>query len=251
LLQAFSGGTIFGERHGIGRPTILALHGWARTRSDFTPTLTGLDAVALDLPGFGSSPEPAEPLGAAGYADLVAPVLDELAPPVVVVGHSFGGRVAVKLAVAHPERIGALILTGVPLVRLPSRDAPSPALRYRAARWLHGRGLLSDAAMERRRRRHGSEDYRAARGVMRDVLVTVVNESYEDDLPLVRCRMDLVWGGRDEVVPVAVMEAAAALATAAPEVATEVVAAAGHLLPLQSPERLAMAIRRSQSWLKR
>lgn len=251
MLQAFSGGSIFGERHGIGRPTVLALHGWARNRNDFTASLAGLHAVALDLPGFGSSPEPPEARGAAGYAELVAPVLDELDEPVIVVGHSFGGRVALKLAVAYPDRIGALVLTGVPLVRPPHYVPPRPAAVYRLARWLNRRGLLSDTAMERRRQRHGSDDYRAARGVMRDVLVKVVNETYEDDLPRVHGRLHLLWGGRDDVVPTSVMESAASLATGAGEVVTEVVPAAGHLLPLQAPDRLAEAIRRSEAWLKR
>lgn len=251
MLQAFSGGSIFGERHGIGAPTVLALHGWGRTRADFAAVLTGMDAVALDLPGFGSSPEPAEATGAAGYAAMVSPVLEEMAAPVTVVGHSFGGRVAVKLAVTHPDLVGALVLTGVPLVRPPGYTPPAPARRYRVARWLHSKGVLSDAAMERQRQRHGSADYRAARGVMRDVLVIVVNETYEGDLPNVACRIDMVWGELDGVIPVAVMEVAARLATGSPEVTTEVVPAAGHLLPVKAPDRLAAAINRSEAWLRR
>ena len=44
------------------------------------------------------------------------------APPVVV-GHSFGGRIAVCLAALYPDRVGSLVLTGVPLVK----QTPSPA----------------------------------------------------------------------------------------------------------------------------
>ena len=47
-------------------------------------------------------------------------MLDDLAPGAVVLGHSFGGRVAVHLAPARPDRVGALVLTGVPLVRNPA-----------------------------------------------------------------------------------------------------------------------------------
>ncbi|NIQ53776.1 MAG: alpha/beta hydrolase, partial [Gemmatimonadetes bacterium] len=57
---------------------VLALHGWGRDGSDFDRVLAGLDAVALDLPGFGASPAPAVVTGAAGYAAMVAPVLASL-----------------------------------------------------------------------------------------------------------------------------------------------------------------------------
>jgi len=87
---------------------VLALHGWARSHKDFDATLAPadgatLDAVALDLPGFGARRSP-EVWGAAEYAAFVAGVLDEMAAPVVVLGHSFGGKVAVALAVQRPRR---------------------------------------------------------------------------------------------------------------------------------------------------
>jgi len=117
MLKSFAGGAIFGERFGDGPPQVLALHGWGRDRRDFNEVLGGLDAVAIDLPGFGASPEPAEAVGAAGYARMVAPVLDEFDQPVILVGHSFGGRVAVHLAVLTPDKVRALVLVGVPLLR--------------------------------------------------------------------------------------------------------------------------------------
>ena len=99
--------------------------------------LDGLDALALDLPGFGgASPEPAEAAGAAGYAELVAPALDACAERVVVLGHSFGGRVAVNLAAHRPERVAALVLTGVPRLVAPA-TVPAPSAGYRVVRWLH------------------------------------------------------------------------------------------------------------------
>ncbi len=245
VLSAFAHGSLFGVVHGSGTPSVLALHGWGRTGADFDTTLQDLDAVALDLPGFGAAPAPPEPWGAARYAKAVAEVLDEMATPVVVVGHSFGGRVAVHLAAAQPDRIAALVLTGVPLVRPPaSSSAPRrPALSYRVARALHRRGLLADARMEEVRRRHGSPDYRATTGVMRDVLVQVVNETYEEQLDAVACPVELVWGGDDTEVPLAVAEAAAARLTAAGVAsALTIVPGAGHFTPRTAPAELRAAI---------
>ncbi len=236
-LKAFCGGRVFGHRVGSGIPRVLALHGWGRSGTDLLGVLEGTDAVAVDLPGFGATPPPAAPMGAAGYAAAIAPILDEMAERVVVLGHSFGGRVAVALAAAHPERIDRLVLTGVPLLRIgPPR---TPPLGYRLVRWAHRRGLLYDARLEQVRRRRGSADYRAVTGVMRDVLVRVVNETYEEELGRLGCQVDLLWGSADTEVPPAVAEAARRLLGAeGVPVTLQVVPGVGHDLHRERPELL-------------
>jgi len=241
VLKAFADGRLFGVVSGSGRPSVLALHGWARSSADLAATLDGLDAVALDLPGFGATPPPPQPWGAAEYAAAVAAVLPELDVPVVVVGHSFGGRVAVHLAAAHPEAVAGLVLTGAPLVRRPGAVAKKPAPAYRLGRALHRRGLFPESRMEALRRRYGSSDYLAATGVMRGVHVKVVNETYEDQLAAVACPVELVWGGDDAEVPVAVAEAAQGLLARA---RLTVVPGAGHLTPITAPGALRDAVLR-------
>lgn len=241
MLQAFANGRLFGASFGSGRPAVLALHGWGRTSADFGAVLVGLEAIALDLPGFGATPPPDEPWGAAEYAAAVEPVLAELATPAVVVGHSFGGRVAVHLAAAHPDRVGGLVLAGVPLVRRPDASPRRPALPFRVGRALHRRRLLPDARMEALRQRYGSADYRAATGVMRAVHVRAVNETYDEVLPRVACPVELVWGEDDEDVPVAVAEAAARLL---PRATLHTLPGTGHHTPLVAPAALREAIAR-------
>jgi hypothetical protein len=68
VLRAFADGTIFGDAYGASPPRVLALHGWRRDRSDFRAVLDGLDALAVDLPGFGASPAPPSAWGSAEYA---------------------------------------------------------------------------------------------------------------------------------------------------------------------------------------
>ena len=211
MLTTFAGGRLFGDRTGSEPADVLALHGWRRDRGDFRVLTDGLDAVALDLPGFGASPAPDEAMGAAGYADLIAPVLDELAERFVAVGHSFGGRVACHLAVDHPDRVRGLVLTGVPLLHRADRTSARPPCRYRLVRWAHRRGIVSDERMEELRRSRGCEDYRAATGVMRDVLVTVVNEQYGDLLPRIDVPVELVWARTDDAAPLEVAERAQAM----------------------------------------
>jgi pimeloyl-ACP methyl ester carboxylesterase len=220
---------------------VLALHGWRRTSTDFGATLDGLDALALDLPGFGASPPPPEPWGTAEYAHALGSVLAELPTPVVVLGHSFGGRVAVRLAARRPEAVRALVLTGVPLVRPPGRPARRPAAAFRVARWLHRRGVLPEARMEAVRQRYGSADYRAATGVMRDVFVRVVNEEYDDDLRALTCPVELVWGDDDTDAPPAVAGAAADLLA---DARVTFLPGAGHLTPLTAAPALRQALDR-------
>jgi pimeloyl-ACP methyl ester carboxylesterase len=273
MLKAFDGGRLFGASFGGDEaPWVLALHGWARTHQDWrgvlgaraagTVALGGpsasrpapagdasieepaglgaMGAVALDLPGFGATPAPAEAWGSADYAAALVPVLEELQVPAVVMGHSFGGRVAIHLAAAHPGLVKALVLTGVPLVR-PATRHRRPPLRYRVGRALYDGRLLSEDRMETLRQRYGSPDYRAATGVMRQVLVRTVNETYDDQLRAVRCPVELVWGDDDTEVPVSVAEAASGL-LARPNLT--VCRGAGHLVPLTAPDALRVAIER-------
>ena len=239
MLQAYAGGRLFGTAFGSGAPRVVALHGWGRSHADFAQVLAGMDAVALDLPGFGATPPPPEAWGARQYAEAVVPLLDELPAPAVVVGHSFGGKVAVHLAAGWPDRVKALVLTGTPLVRI--GGGRKPALRYRVGRALHRRGVLGEEAMERLRQRYGSPDYRAAQGIMRGVHVVSVNESYEEQLRAVRCPVELVWGGDDAEVPPVVAELAAGLLG---DATITLCPGAGHMAPLTAPDALRAAIDR-------
>ena len=70
MLRAFADGQLFGEVLGELPARVIGLHGWRRDRHDLEPVLRGLDAVSLDLPGFGASPIPPEAWGAHEYAAL-------------------------------------------------------------------------------------------------------------------------------------------------------------------------------------
>jgi pimeloyl-ACP methyl ester carboxylesterase len=241
MLTAYDNGRVFGASSGTGDPWVLALHGWQRSHRDFARTLEGLDAVAVDLPGFGASPPPPEPWGAARYAEALLPVIDTMAAPVVVLGHSFGGRVAVHLAAAHPDRVRALVLTGVPLLRPADTTKAKVAWQFKLGRALHARKLLSDDRMEALRQKYGAADYRNAQGVMRAVNVIAVNETYEEQLAQIRCPVAMVWGQDDTAAPVAVAQSAADLLA---DATLTVLPGIGHLVPLAAPEALTAALER-------
>lgn len=237
-MTSYAGGTVFAERVGTGTPRVVALHGWRRDRHDLVPAIEGLAAVSVDLPGFGASPEPPAAWGAADYAEVIVDVVTELGAPVVLLGHSFGGRVAVALAAARPELVSGLVLTGVPLLR--TSAAARPPLAFRLTRALHKRGLVPDDRMEKLRRSRGSADYQAASGVMRDVLVRVVNESYEAELTSLRCVTQLVWGELDTAAPLDMARSACALVG---DATLQVLPGIDHFVPSRAPGALNAALR--------
>ncbi len=249
MLVALGSSGVFGQAFGPpGPPAVVALHGWGRSAEDFTPGFgpgsgwQGGPVLAVDLPGFGSSPAPATPLGSAEMAVAVAAALRAVgAERPVVVGHSLGGRVAVRLAAASPELLGGLVLCGAPLVR---RPGPPPPLAYRLARFLGRLGLLGEARLEAVRQRYGSEDYRRAQGVLRASLVRLVNEDYREALEALAGApwpIELVWGERDTAAPPWVAEEIRAVV---PQARLTVLPGVGHLVPLECPGALPAAVAR-------
>lgn len=240
MLQTFCGGRLFAERYGSASVEVVGLHGWARTRADLARPLAGLNALAFDLPGFGASPDPPAAWGARDYAALLAEALVGLDRPQVVLGHSFGGRIAISLAASWPELVSGLVLTGVPMLRQKSASMSSP-WRFRVAKWGSRHGLVSGSRMEELRHRYGSYDYRHAQGVMRSVLVRIVDESYEEDLARITCPVELIWGANDTVAPVAIAREASALLR---DAKLEVIPDVGHMTPLSSAHILRQSVQR-------
>ena len=252
MLKSFAGGRLFGTTWGEGVPTVLALHGWRRTHFDFVPVFDvaagerpgpahRLAAIGPDLAGFGATPPPPEAWGSDEYAESLLPLFDEpgvLADRVVVIGHSFGGRVGVRLAALVPDRIERLVLTGVPLLDRQGRNS-KPATPYRLVRRLHRMGLVGEARLKAMQDRYGSPDYRAAQGVMRGVFVRLLAEQYIEDMAAVDCPVDLVWGAGDAEVPLEVAERAVDLFPAA-RLAT--LPGVGHLTPTEAPRQLRAVI---------
>ena len=248
LLKGFADGKVFGDHCEGSNSLVVFLHGWARTKEDFSEVISGLRSLessptmlSLDLPGFGSSPEPDHPCGTDWYGDVVAQVVAEYIEAkseltsVYLVGHSFGGRVAMQVAGRGLlESLRGVLLTGVPLVRL-SEPAPPP-WSYRIVRVLAQKGLLPASVLESARKRRGSSDYLRSSGVMREVFVRTVNEDYRELLRSYCGDLTLVWGELDAAVPVEV--ARRICEHSCGTTTLEIVPGTGHLLPTERPTAL-------------
>lgn len=99
-------------------PPVVFLHGWGLGSRSYARALSELERLgwsvwAPALPGFGGTAElPEAEFSLGGYARWVVAFLDAvgLVEPVAVMGHSFGGGVAITTACAAPERVARLVL---------------------------------------------------------------------------------------------------------------------------------------------
>ena len=112
---------------GEGEPVLL-VHGLGGAAANWVALapllLPGRRLLVPELPGHGgSSPLPAAP-SLNAYADPLASLLDtENASPAVVVGHSLGGAIALRLAIRRPETVRALVLAGAAGISSATRSA--------------------------------------------------------------------------------------------------------------------------------
>jgi len=118
------------ESSEAGRAPLVFVHGLATSLAFWMPTVQHLaedrPMVLFDLRGHGRSTMPAGGYTPARMADDLEDLLDRLRiPSAVVVGHSFGGSVALHFACRRPERVSRLILADARLRLLQPRQSPS------------------------------------------------------------------------------------------------------------------------------
>lgn len=195
---------------GEGEPVLL-LHGWGSNIELFASMTAVLSkkyrVIAPDMPGFGLSDEPKEPWCVDDYVDFVLKFLEPFAPEkLIVLGHSFGGRVIIKMASRElPFEIEKVILVDSAGVK-PKKTAVQ---KMKQRSYKIGRRVLETApvkalfpdALEEFRRSHGSADYNSATPVMRQTLVKTVNEDLVEYMPNMKMPVLLVWGENDDATP--------------------------------------------------
>lgn len=192
---------------GKGNDAVL-LHGWGGQKESFAQVHRHLEAhfrtCSIDLPGFGQSDPPRQVWGSGDYAEFLRRLLQKLGiRDPIIIGHSFGGKVAVTLASIMPVR--KLVLVNSAGIR-PKRGFKyySKVTFYKAVKHLVRLPILkwySDQILGTIRGKVASRDYQNASGVMREILVRVVNEDLKTLLPYVKAPTLLIWGENDQATP--------------------------------------------------
>ena len=212
-------------------PPLVFVHGlsgcwqnWLEQLAAFAPERR---VIALDLPGFGQSPMPAQTITISGYARLLDELMGQLGlDAATVVGNSMGGLIAAELAVAFPQRVEQLVLVsaaGISTYAEPRTTRAMPAIR-RAERILAATGAWiasrSDTVARRARLREatlslvvrhpGSLPAALAAEQLRGAgkpgflqgLAAVVEYDLRERFPEIACPTLIVWGDGDRLISV-------------------------------------------------
>lgn len=213
-----------------------------------------------DLLGFGASPRPQsdEALAPPAQAEALAAALEP--DRAVLVGHDYGGPVALALAAAHPERVEAVVLSATNAfpdthVPFPLSTLFLPLVGGIAERALFSRLSLKLMLRQGTGRSDHGPDPRLAIGdesqhaAVRSIFASSLRHLAERYAPTeaalrgLECPAEVVWGDRDPFFAVALAERTAAAAPSRPS--PVILEGAGHFLPEERPEELAAVIRRA------
>ena len=265
--------TVHGHRRAfvkVGQgPVLLLLHGLGCDHTTWTPVIDTLarryTVIAPDLLGHGLSDKPRADYSVGGYANGMRDLLTVLGiDKVTVVGHSFGGGVAMQFAYQFPERTERMVLVASgglgsevsPLIRAVSTPGFHPvmgALTLPGVRHVGRAGLRGLSRLPGPLTRDLDEvadiydSFRdpAARHAIRHVvkavvdwrgqIVSMADRAYlTEELP-----MAVLWGEDDRVIPVSHAEKAAQLA---PRATVRVIPNAGHFPHKDHPQRFARIV---------
>ncbi len=196
------------------KPVVLFLHGWGAPAATYRLLLEHLSGycrvVAPDLPGFGETAEPPTPWYVDDYVEWTLAFAEKLElSRVVLMNHSFGGRISIKLLARRPvpltvERAVFMDAAGIRPKRGPGYYAK--VYSYKAIKQffsLPGVRRIWPDAVENARHRQGSTDYQAASPILRQTMVRCINEDLTPLLPRVEASVLLIWGEKDTATPLA------------------------------------------------
>lgn len=190
-------------------PAILLMHGWgcshATLQSIENLLNKGMRVINIDLPGHGATQEPPEIWGIEAYTRFVEEFISRVCPDVsVLLGHSFGGRIAIMLGSRHPEIKKILLVDAAGIKPRRPLKYYIKVYSFKAAKIMWKLLLGAEKAQKRieeERRRRGSADYAASSPVMRGVLSKVVNEDLRHLMPSITASTLLIWGENDTATP--------------------------------------------------
>ncbi len=227
---------------GEGKP-LLILHGWGK----------GLDAwkkageilsekfqvIIPDLPGFGQSQSPPSFWSLKEYCEFVKGLVNFFdLSKIILVGHSFGGRIAIKLA-SNPQNffIEKLILidsAGIKRKRFVKQIIlifskilkKVPIFQTRILKKVIYRRILKS-------------DYFDAKPEMKEVLKNILKEDLKKFLPKITIPTLIIWGEKDRITP---LKDAFLLNQMIPKSKLEILPKVGHSPHIEAPELLASTI---------
>lgn len=190
----------------MNKTTLIILHGWGHDASHWTyfvEHIAGdMPTVVLEFPGFGQRPLVSQEWGVPEYAEWAEQEIAKIAGDKIILGHSFGGRVASVIASNRPSWLKAIILYGAPCLYRPSHKTTLVIARNKFLKKM-GLGKLVSAT--------NAELADADRNNLGKIFRKVVPFDQTALLPLITVPTLLVWGSVDTAVPLRIAEEMKAL----------------------------------------
>ena len=198
------------------RKPLLILHGWGSNSARWQRVKEllekkGIEVLALDLPGFGIIPSPQKPWGRDDYLNWIfQKVKEKKWEKFNLLGHSFGGGLAVKMATApsllkNKEEIEKLILCAPAIIKRKSIKAYLfywLAFLGRRIFSLPGLKIFHPQAQKLVYKLAGARDYYVADGVMKETMKKIgKEEDLEMILEKIKVPTLILWGKKDDVLP--------------------------------------------------
>ncbi|MFH1714554.1 MAG: alpha/beta hydrolase [Candidatus Nealsonbacteria bacterium] len=198
-------------------PAILVLHGWGGSSDSWIEVKKGLTrkgylVLIPDFPGFGKSQPPQTPWSVSDYMRFLSSFLEkiekteeEFRKPFFLLGHSFGGRIAIKFCLSYPKEIKKLILCDSAGIK------EKYGIKNFTIFWLAkiGNAILAPRIFNKLKDIIRScfyifirnKDYARAVGVMKETIKKVLEEDLLPELPKIQKETLLIWGEKDRLVP--------------------------------------------------
>lgn len=219
---------------------IVILHGWGLSGSKYESLKKNLEkkgytVYAPDFPGFGKAILINHDMHLSDFSQYLADYLKKMAiNKCILVGHSFGGRVALHYASQEKCAAEMLVLTGVPVIR---HYGLKQKLSYAAAKTFGFslKVLPNDVETFAKKvfyRILGERDYLNS-GEMKKIFNNIINEPLAPYLKKIKIPITLIWGGDDSLTPVSDVVKISDLGNIKD---SQVVSKVGHSLPYKESE---------------
>ncbi len=231
---------IFGE----GKP-FLILHGWGSASDRWIAeaeiiSKKGFKVIIPDLPGFGKSDALTSPWTVNDYVKWFEGLTGELAiENFYLLGYSFGGALAAKIAVKYPQRVQKLFLVASAIIRKKTDKKNFFAKISKLVKlfsFLPYYKFFRKAVYKFIIRK---SDYVYTEGIMKQTYLNVVAEDIYFHLPFIRVPAIIIWGDKDQSVPI---ENARMINQKVKNSKLVIIPGADHLMHRKIPEILAAKV---------
>lgn len=234
---------------GDGSP-LLILHGWGNS-SDAWIAIQKILAkrefkvIVPDLPGFGKSKTPKKSWNVDDYVWWLQSFIEKakIRKPLFILGHSFGGRIAIKFSVKYPEKIKSQVLLGSAGIKSNLNFKQKVIfLLAKIGNYLFSKKTLVEFGNIARNIFYKiirEKDYVKLNETMKGTIKKILNEDLLGSLPNIKTKTLLVWGQQDKMIPI---KHAYLMKEKIPNSKLIILPDSGHSPQRDNPKRLAQII---------